>query len=93
MQNTLFYNTTNESGDALIKSYENAKNQDALILDLFKKHRILSPSQAYKILNEKYPITSIRRSINTLTTHNMLTKTNDMRKGMYGKNEHIWEAK
>ena len=92
MQTTIFYNTTNESGSDLAKSYENAKNQDAIVLGLFKKHGKLSPSQVYKILNEKYPITSIRRSINTLTANNLIDKTNDMRMGMYGKNEHIWNC-
>jgi len=90
MQTTLFYNTTNESGDVLLKSYEDAKNQDGIVLGLFKKYGKLSPSRAYKLLDEKYPITSIRRSINTLCSNKLIVKTDEKIMGMYGKKEHIW---
>ena len=92
-QTTLFYNTTNLAGNELKNSYESAKNQDGIILQLYQTYGKLSPSQVYDLLNAKYPITSIRRSINTITANGFTTQTEKFRIGMYGKKEHIWEIK
>ena len=40
-----------------------------------------------------WPLTSIRRSISTLTDAGKLTKTSELRKGKYDKKEHVWKFK
>ena len=44
----------------------------------------------YKAINEKWPITSIRRAMTNLTDDGMIVKTQETVKGVYGKNEHLW---
>lgn len=90
---TAYYNTTSLKNEELKESVQDAKKQDDIILALYHKHGNLSPSMVFKRLNCKYPITSIRRSINTLTNNLQLEKLSIMAKGMYGKPEHIWKFK
>ena len=44
----------------------------------------------YKAVNEKWPITSIRRAMTNLTDDGMIVKTQKTVKGVYGKSEHLW---
>jgi len=92
----MYYNTNGETGIRLSSSWIAAAKQDELILRLF----ILQPNatftpdeinEACNRCNRIWPITSIRRAINTLTKHGNLTKTNELRKGKYGKNTHTWK--
>ena len=98
----MYYNTTNESGSELLNSKTKALTQDALILKIYETHQIydidkegLSPEivrwTCEEFHGKDWPITSIRRSINTLTKAGKLTKTNKLYRGRYGKNEHIWK--
>jgi|TARA_R100001594_G_scaffold117968_1_gene153222 precorrin-3B methylase len=96
----MYYNTNNESGEELIESRSKAKTQDDIILDIFNTWRQsdgLTPSEIEEILihhhDKNWPLTSIRRSISTLTNSGKLTKTNELRGGKYNKNEHIWRFK
>lgn len=86
-----YFNTTNETGRQLEKSIDKAENQEAIILNLFKKNISMSPSQVYSYFDSSTPITSIRRAITVLTDHGLLVKTDRMVFGMYGKKEHIYE--
>jgi len=92
-----FYNTTNEVGEKLEKSYLKTMKQDDIILLIFARnsHSIFTPFEIQDILNtsydKKYPITSIRRSINTLTEREALKKTSIKRKGNYGKANYCWK--
>ena len=92
----MYYNTNNESGLDLRESWIATAKQDELILRLF----ILQPNASFtpdeieaacQRCNRMWPITSIRRAINTLTKHGNLTKTSELRKGKYGKNTHTWK--
>lgn len=85
-----YYNTTGLSGDELKDSVANAFNQEELIYQLFKRHPSLGPSQVVKLLEFRYPITSVRRAITNLTTKRLLIKTEVQRIGLYGKPEYIW---
>ena len=96
----MYYNTNKETGDQLNDSKSKAKTQDEIILDIFNTFRLnngLSPSEVEVLLVERYnknwPLTSIRRSISTLTDQGKLTKTNKLRGGKYNKNEHVWKFK
>lgn len=94
--NRTFFNTTALSGDALKEAIQRAGKQDDAVLLLFKNWRKpLSPSQVMTIMQKAgkmWPLTSIRRSITTLTQKGDLVKsTGKMVKGMYGDPEHVWE--
>jgi hypothetical protein len=89
---TAYHVTANVTSDDLIKYQEKSQKQSEIILDLFSRYQTLSPSQIFKLLKEKYPITSVRRAITNLTTEGSLTKTDHTIKGIYGRNEHLWKA-
>jgi len=96
----MYYNTNNETGNKLKQSKKKTITQDEFILGIFNTWRTnegLTPSEIEGILVDDYdtnwPLTSIRRSISTLTDTGKLTKTDKLRKGKYGKNEHVWKFK
>lgn len=94
-----FYNTTSLEGDALKVARRKAKNQDEIILGVFKKHYKykLTPfdvNEALQGMLINYPITSIRRSINTLTKSGNLVKSEKaIRKCIYAAPNHVWQLK
>ena len=86
-----FYNTNKEDAKESLDSLRKAKRQKVVIYDLFLLfNEPLSPSMVYKAVNEKWPITSIRRAMTNLTDDGMIVKTQETVKGVYGKNEHLW---
>ena len=90
------YNTTAEIGRQRELFEQLATNQDEKVIDLFKRfNRPLSPSQVFKYYldSSNVPITSIRRSINTLTNQGKLIKTQFKIDGMYGRPEYLWKLK
>ena len=96
----MYYNTNNETGNDLKKAQKKTISQDQFILGIFntwRKDNGMTPSEIEHILVDSYdvnwPLTSIRRSISTLTDSGKLTKTNELRKGKYNKNEHVWKLK
>ena len=94
-----YYNTTQEQGSRLYRSWTKTAKQDDLILLVFARNKksILTPFEVLNILNEDFdrmfPITSVRRSINTLTKIEALEKTSIKRKGDYGKSNYCWKYK
>lgn len=86
-----FYNTTNETGDDLADRRQRAAAQDDAVLALFRQHGQLGPWQVWELLaSHGWPITSIRRAINTLTRRGQLVKLADYRMGPEGAREHLW---
>lgn len=86
-----FYNTNKENPEEFADSSRKAKRQEIVIYDLFLLfNEPLSPSMVCKALDEKWPITSIRRAMTNLTDDGMIVKTQETVKGVYGKNEHLW---
>lgn len=89
----MYYNTTNESGQALAEYKQKARNQDGIILELFnsgKYDKGLTASEAWQLLRCVYPITSVRRSFHTLTGLKLINKTKDKRQGPWGRSEYVW---
>jgi hypothetical protein len=89
-----YHVTTDISAKEQIKREVRCNRQERIILEIFKKHRILSPSHAWKKWNEEndvVPITSVRRAISNLTKLGYLTKTNAMVDGLFGDREHCWK--
>ena len=67
-----YYNTTSEDSEALAIARDDTAKQDARIYDVFTSMTrdgtiYLNPWAVHEIIGSHIPITSIRRSINTLT--------------------------
>lgn len=92
-----FYNTTGESGQILMDFKSATKNQDQLVLEMYQRYRIMPPSEVEKrlkdakLIDEKTPITSIRRSITSLTGEMKLQKTGSKQRGPQGRPEYLWK--
>lgn len=91
-----YYNTNNESGAELKKSWKTTEAQEDIILAYFKINpdKLFSPDDIYSLFDPtKVPITSIRRSITNLTTDGYLEKTGVQKIGRYGKFCYCWKLK
>ena len=89
-----FYNTIHLSGTDLTEAKEQTGVQSQRILEIYKKAIKLTPVEAWEAYCELYPaalLTSIRRSITSLTGQGLLIKTSEMRQGRYGKKNYIWK--
>lgn len=87
MQN--YFNTTKESGNQLELFVKKAKSQDKEVMRLMQKYSKASASQLIKYF-KNVPITSIRRSLSTLSKKGKLVKTDDKVVGNYGRNEYVY---
>jgi hypothetical protein len=94
-----YFNTTSEKSDTLKKYEEIAGEQERKVLQFFRKYPSqLSPSEVLTLFIDVHgylniPLTSIRRAITNLTDRGYLTKTDIKHKGLYGRDEYIWELK
>jgi len=90
--NSSFYNTIAEDGNELKESEAQAQGQEHQILDFFKENypKSFTPFDVLSLLNNKWPITSVRRSITNLTIDSKLEKLQDQRPGGYGKPNYMW---
>lgn len=89
----MFYNTTSETEPELSDYRGKTTCQDAAIIRYFERlnGNPASPSQVWKALfSEKTPITSVRRSLTTLTEAGILEKTTWTTGGYFGRPEHLW---
>ena len=88
----MYYNTLGHEGDELRTYKRRAFNQDKVI------HQFMllfpcdgyTPSEVNRIVLPGTPVTSVRRSINTLTRQGKLVKTSEQRVGPYGRPETVW---
>jgi hypothetical protein len=91
----IFYNTIPLSEYELRIAEMKAGTQNRVILDFFKNHpdQEWTPFQVQKYLNLfNTPITSIRRSITTLTKLGYLRMTPVKRMGEYGVFNNCWKS-
>jgi len=89
-----YFNTTHLKDMDLIHAITKAENQNDAVYNIFKVLKSASPSKVWKHYNElkdKAPLTSIRRSMTTLTNKGKLIKTFETTHGIYGKPEFIWK--
>jgi len=88
-----YFNTTRANGDTLVKRNAKASSQNALILSFFQE-RTGEDFTAWEVSRHflNYPITSIRRSLNTLERDGKLYR-NGMRNGDYGRENFIYKLK
>ena len=92
----MFYNTTELKGKELSSAILKAKNQDDRIHTLLKQFKgYYTPFQIqaqYNRLFKEIPITSVRRSLNTLTKDGKCMKSELMVVERYGAKNHKWKA-
>jgi hypothetical protein len=88
-----FFNTIHESGDTLKQSEIKAGTQNAEILEVFRRYpnRVFTPAEINQMIGYKWPFTSVRRGISTLTDMGYLVKTDIMRDGIFGKPNYCWK--
>jgi len=92
----MYYNTTNVRDKERAFYMNQAKTQDEFILQLFKQHdyQHLTPTQVLNMCEgygKNWPITSIRRSLNTLSNSNSIIKLPTTSLSMYGRPEHRYK--
>lgn len=83
-----YYNTTSESGDQLKMFHTKAMKQDKIIADIFRTGAKLTAFDVEEILIDRgimYPITSIRRSLNTLESYSIIKRLEKKVRGFYGR--------
>ena len=97
---TTFFNSIGISGAALVEATVRAYKQNEVILTVFQEypHIKFTPfdiqSNVKRIYGKDYPITSVRRSINTLTEKGLLTKSEKAEgKGIYKVANHKWQLR
>ena len=93
----MFYNTTGLKNIELASVRDKAAKQDDIIREVFERYPMmeLTPFDVESVLKDngvRYPITSIRRSINTLTGKGALKKTDNRKKGLYGRDNYLWKS-
>jgi predicted ArsR family transcriptional regulator len=87
------YHITTPERPAALSDYElKARTQDKNILTLLEWAKKLSPGDVARSM-PNIPITSIRRALTNLTRLGYAVKTDEVKKGMYGRNEHVWMYK
>jgi hypothetical protein len=92
-----YYNTTNESGDFLKRNRIASETQDAKILEMFKSNADLVHSaenmQVLAGINGfNWPLTSVRRSLNTLMKEGFIEQAGQQI-GSYGRKIFTYKLK
>ena len=92
----MYYNTTTEAGEALAIARDETARQDARIYNVFTSMTrdgtiYLNPWGVLELMQSNIPITSVRRSINTLTNQGKLIKTTVKVRGPYGRPCYCWK--
>lgn len=91
-----YHQTTPMEPVPLREAITQARRQEDAIAAIFRRfpHLALAPSQVHALTSRagmKWPICSIRRAITDLTDErHILTKTDSLRPGPFGKPEHCW---
>lgn len=90
-----YFNTVCESGQLLFDFEKKAKGQDLIVLNVFaaKSGHSFTPADIEALLLEKGEtmlLTSIRRSISSLTDRGYLIKTGDKKPGKWNRNNFKW---
>lgn len=98
MSGRAYYQTTPLTTDELTQAFRVAGAQDQLVLAIYRTglttgRNMLSPSQVHAIGRKRghtWLLTSVRRSIATLTRDGVLAKTDVHRDGPHGRPECCW---
>ena len=91
-----YFNTTREAGKLLATYSGIVKAQDVVVLRFFQANPIkaFSPYQVHEATAKKgTPLTSTRRSMNTLTNEGYLTHSKTKKMGNMGRKTDTWKLK
>lgn len=87
----VYHNTAMACGKTLSEYIRKAAEQDNEVLDIIDRlGGSASPSQVWRAVSKKWPITSCRRAMTNLTNAGKLVKTGEKRAGEYGRAECVW---
>ena len=87
-----YFNTTGETGATLATYRNKAAEQDNEVLDIIDRlGGSASPSQVWRAVSKKWPITSCRRAMTNLANAGKLVKTGEKRVGEFGRKEGVWK--
>jgi response regulator of citrate/malate metabolism len=92
----MYYNTTSVSGNTLKVYHKAAEKQDDLVLNLFTSNpeKEFTPEYAHEVLfTASVPLTSLRRSFNTLEKDSRIEKTGNMVIGNFGRPVNTYKLK
>ena len=92
------FKTEHFTDDQDAKLKRNAKSQEARILEFFREYvpawGAVGASVIWQHISSEFePVTSIRRALNSLAKQGKVEKTDGLRVGYYGANEHLWRLK
>ena len=87
-----YFNTTHETENQVDLFTKLNEGQDQRVLEIVKEMGVFSASKVWQkyihlYLKQATPITSIRRSINTLKKCGYIQETGNKVKGLYSRNE------
>ena len=87
-----FFQTTPLDNNQIKTMRQRVDKQDDIVLLVFQKRPgiELTPWDVLRLSDLNCPITSIRRSMTTLTAKGLLEKTGDTQEGAYGMPCHLW---
>lgn len=89
-----YFNTTHLTGEALEAARRDARKQDVLVLSILRGQiGPMTPSEVWRAGAEAgsdWLLTSVRRSMNTLTQDGLLRKMDAYKPGPYGRPERLW---
>ena len=88
-----YYNTTNEVNPQLKMFHLKASSQDKHIIEMAQKLKVFSASKIFNQYPKKIPITSVRRSLNTLMNEGLIEKTGNYVMGIYSRKEFEYRIK
>lgn len=92
--NAGYYITTPIDQFDLAHAFRSAKQQDELVMAIFRFHRrAMSPSDVFHVgeaMGHKWLLTSVRRSMSTLANVGALTHTSETKRGPHGRPETLW---
>lgn len=90
-----YFNTNDESGQTLADSETQTAHQNDVVLAVFQNdpQSMFAPHDISVLVNNRWPLTSIRRAITTLTGMGLLEKTDHKRVGTFGKQVHTWRLR
>lgn len=92
----IYFNTTGVEGEELKERTFRAGTQNARIAEFFLARpgaMYTAPEVRRHLGMMNAPLTSIRRSMTTLTNFNILEKTNFKREGDFGHENYCWRLK
>lgn len=96
----MYYNTTKLTGKELKERHVKANTSEGCCLRVMKMYRLASPWQVYGVLwkendgKARYPITSIRRAMNSLEKKGLIERTKLTRVAkVSGAKEYIYKCK